>query len=101
MSSRSSSGEPQTTTASTHQSPSPASAHPGTSPKAAQHDASVEMKDLKSGNGSPKGSIPLGEDIMQIARIGEVPVMQKLFESRKFNAGYTDEEGITPLHVCI
>ncbi|RAH73614.1 uncharacterized protein BO66DRAFT_388712 [Aspergillus aculeatinus CBS 121060] len=37
---------------------------------------------------------------MQIARIGEISVMQKLFDEEKFRADYKDEEGITPLHVC-
>lgn len=47
-----------------------------------------------------KGAIPLGEDIMQIARIGEVSVMQKLFDTKKFSANFKDDEEITPLHVC-
>lgn len=74
-----------------------------TSPsKAMQPDASVEMKAMKpERDGGAKGSIPLGEDIMQIARIGEVPAMQRIFEEKKMSARYTDEEGITPLHVRI
>ena len=59
----------------------------------------MELKNIASGNESVKGAIPLGEDIMQVARIGEVSVMQKLFETKKFNASYKDDEGITPLHV--
>lgn len=55
---------------------------------------------MASGSQGVKGSIPLGEDIMQLARIGEVGPMQKLFETKKLSAKYTDEEGITPLHVC-
>lgn len=58
----------------------------------------VEMKSLRPD--PPKGSIPLGEDIMQLARMGEVGTMQKLFTAKKFTANYRDEEGITPLHVC-
>lgn len=53
---------------------------------------------MASGSQGVKGSIPLGEDIMQLARIGEVGPMQKLFETKKLSAKYTDEEGITPLH---
>ncbi|KAJ5791362.1 uncharacterized protein N7518_008373 [Penicillium psychrosexuale] len=56
----------------------------------------VEMKSLPPD--PPKGSIPLGEDIMQLARMGEVGTMQKLFTAKKFTANYRDEEGITPLH---
>jgi palmitoyltransferase len=48
---------------------------------------------------APKGSIPLGEDIMQLARIGEIPAMQNLFATKKLTANHRDEEGITPLHV--
>lgn len=68
-------------------------------PKVTQHDANVEMKSVKSGREGVKGSIPLGEDIMQIARIGEVSVMQRMFEEKKLTANHKDEEGITPLHV--
>lgn len=39
------------------------------------------------------------DDIMQLARIGDVPAMEKLFESGESDATYTDDEGITPLHV--
>lgn len=39
------------------------------------------------------------DDIMQIARVGDIPAMEKLFESSEFDATYTDGEGITPLHV--
>lgn len=49
---------------------------------------------------APKGSIPIGEDIMQLARIGEIGAMQDLFVTKKLTANHRDEEGITPLHVC-
>ncbi|KAL4819028.1 Palmitoyltransferase akr1 [Aspergillus spinulosporus] len=68
-----------------------------TPPKVATEDASVELSSIKTER-SPTKSIPLGEDIMQVARIGEVSVMQKLFDEKKFTANYSDEEGITPLH---
>jgi palmitoyltransferase ZDHHC13/17 len=38
-------------------------------------------------------------DIMQIARIGDIAAMEKLFGLGEYDATYTDEEGITPLHV--
>ncbi|CAJ0553324.1 Ff.00g118360.m01.CDS01 [Fusarium sp. VM40] len=38
------------------------------------------------------------DDIMQVARIGDVPAMEKIFESGEFDATYHDDEGITPLH---
>ncbi|CAI7672984.1 unnamed protein product [Penicillium pancosmium] len=56
----------------------------------------VEMKNMQSN--APKGSIPLGEDIMQLARIGEIGAMQNLFATKKLTANHRDEEGITPLH---
>ncbi len=39
------------------------------------------------------------DDIMQLARLGDVPAMEKLFESGDYDATYVDDEGITPLHV--
>lgn len=54
---------------------------------------------MKPERGVVKGSIPLGEDIMQIARIGEIPAMRRLFDEKKFTANHQDDEGITPLHV--
>lgn len=47
-----------------------------------------------------KPSLPLEEDIMQLARLGEIAAIQKLFDSGKYDATYKDEQGITPLHVC-
>lgn len=38
-------------------------------------------------------------DIMQFARTGDIPSMEKLFELKEFDATYCDEEGITALHV--
>lgn len=39
------------------------------------------------------------EDIMQLARLGDIQGIERLYESGKFDAAYCDEEGITPLHV--
>ncbi|KAJ5546998.1 hypothetical protein N7494_004583 [Penicillium frequentans] len=47
---------------------------------------------------APRPSIPLGEDIMQLARIGEIGAMQNLFATKKLTANHKDAEGITPLH---
>ena len=47
----------------------------------------------------PEDKLPLHEDMMQLARLGEIGPIQTLFETRKFNARYKDQEGITPLHV--
>ncbi|KAI1781318.1 ankyrin [Hypoxylon cercidicola] len=53
----------------------------------------MEMGNIPSGDASP--SEP---DIMQIARVGDIPAMEKLFQSSEYDATYTDDEGITPLH---
>lgn len=48
------------------------------------------------------GDLPVDEaqtDIMQIARVGDIAAMEKIFESGEFDATFTDDEGITPLHV--
>lgn len=55
----------------------------------------VELDDMASA----MPSLPIEEDIMQLARLGEIGAIQKLFDSKKFAATYTDEQGITPLHV--
>jgi hypothetical protein len=38
-------------------------------------------------------------DIMQLARMGDVQGIEKLYDSGKYDALYCDAEGITPLHV--
>ncbi|RDA85537.1 hypothetical protein CP532_3300 [Ophiocordyceps camponoti-leonardi (nom. inval.)] len=37
-------------------------------------------------------------DIMQLARLGDIAAMERLFESGEFDATFVDDEGITPLH---
>lgn len=41
------------------------------------------------------------EDLMGLARLGELRAIQKLFDSGKYTATYADEQGITALHVCV
>ncbi|KAI2616693.1 ankyrin [Hypomontagnella submonticulosa] len=58
----------------------------------------LNSQDMEMGN-LPTGDAPPSEpDIMQIARVGDIPAMEKLFESSELDATYTDDEGITPLH---
>ncbi|KAL8704626.1 MAG: hypothetical protein Q9201_002212 [Fulgogasparrea decipioides] len=45
-----------------------------------------------------ESKLPLHEDIMQLARLGETGPIQKLLEEGKFKADYKDAENITPLH---
>jgi palmitoyltransferase ZDHHC13/17 len=64
-------------------------------PKLSDNKDNVEMKNMLSSG----PDAPLDEDIMQLARIGNIPAIQKLFEAEKFHPTYCDAEGITPLHV--
>jgi hypothetical protein len=57
-------------------------------------DDHVELADMLPGGPPPE------EDIMQLARLGDVQAIEALYESGKFEPTYADGEGITPLHVC-
>ena len=69
----------------------PPSKGPAATPKLS---SDVELSEI-AGTDAPDTS----KDIMHIARIGDVPAMEALFEDADFDATYTDAEGITPLHV--
>ena len=51
------------------------------------------MGHLNNGEAAPE------PDVMQLARVGDIPAMQKLFDAGDIDATYADNEGITPLHV--
>lgn len=55
----------------------------------------VELSDLDS---SPP-QLPVEQDLMQLARLGELRGIQKLFDSGRYTAKSADEQGITALHV--
>ena len=60
-------------------------------------DDRVELADML-----PTGpTIAPEDDIMQLARLGDVQAIEKLYESGKYDAAYCDGEGITPLHVFV
>lgn len=60
-------------------------------------DGHVELSDML-----PTGSeISPDEDIMQLARLGDIQGIEKLLNSGKYGPLYCDEEGITPLHVIL
>ena len=63
-------------------------------PKVSGHD-NMELEDV----GSQEDKLPLHEDVMQLARVGEIASIQKLFDEGKVDAKFRDKEGITPLHV--
>ncbi|KAK5699629.1 palmitoyltransferase akr1 [Elasticomyces elasticus] len=54
----------------------------------------VELSDLES---SPP-RLPVEQDLMQLARLGELRSIQRLFDSGTYNAKSIDEQGITALH---
>lgn len=59
---------------------------------------------LNSEMGMEMGSLPADapvpdKDVMQVARVGDITAMERLFESGEYDATYADDEGITPLHV--
>jgi hypothetical protein len=79
--------------ASSVSSPPRANGKAAPAPPKLSGDGNIELQDVPI-------KMPIEEDIMQLARLGEVGAIQTLFESGRFNAKYKDEEGITPLHVC-
>lgn len=66
--------------------------------KAGAATAKLNSEDMEMGN-LPGTESAGSEDIMQLARVGNIPAMEKLFEKSEYDATYTDDEGITPLHV--
>ena len=60
-------------------------------------DEHVELADML-----PAGlELDPENDIMQLARLGDIQAIEKLYDSGKFDASYCDHEGITPLHVSL
>ena len=41
------------------------------------------------------------DDIMQLARLGDIQGIEKLYDSGKYDPAHCDAEGITPLHVQV
>ncbi len=58
-------------------------------------DGNMELEDV----GLQEDKLPLHEDVMQLARVGEIDSIQTLFDEGKVDAKFRDKEGITPLHV--
>ncbi|KAL8831826.1 MAG: hypothetical protein Q9191_000650 [Dirinaria sp. TL-2023a] len=55
----------------------------------------MELSQLAS---TDETKLPLHEDIMQLAMLGEIAPIQRLIDDGKFSAKHKDREGITPLH---
>lgn len=64
-------------------------------PQLSVDDSNVEMKNITTAEPALDGS----QDIMQLARLGDIPAIQKLYDLGTFTPLYCDDEGITPLHV--
>ena len=60
-------------------------------------DSAVELEQMQLQDGEPK--LPLHEDIMQLAMLGEIRPIEKLVDEGRYSSRYKDREGITPLHV--
>ena len=58
-----------------------------------EHDTNMDD------TGGDEKKLPLHEDIMQLARLGEIGPIKALFDEGKYDPKYKDEEDITPLHV--
>ena len=67
----------------------------GSSPGKDDGLGKVELSDLDA---SPP-RLPVEQDLMQLARLGELRSIQRLFDSGRYTARSTDEQGITALHV--
>lgn len=57
-------------------------------------DVQVELENMQ-----PAAQLPIEEDLMGLARLGELRAIQKLFDTGKYTANSTDPQGITALHV--
>lgn len=58
---------------------------------------SVELFNV--GGEEPK--LPLLEDIMQLARMGDIGTVKELLQQGKVTIDHKDKEGITPMHVSL
>ncbi|KAI9824950.1 MAG: palmitoyltransferase akr1 [Phylliscum demangeonii] len=61
--------------------------------KAAQDDH-LELRDMLATDAQR----PAQEDVMQLARLGDLNGIRRLFQQGEFTATYQDGEGVTPLH---
>jgi hypothetical protein len=81
--------------ASSKRSPTVPSSKASVAPPKVTGDERVELKDMLPA--AP--ALPVEEDIMQLARMGELGAIQRLIDEDHYTVNFMDEEGITPLHV--
>lgn len=87
-----------TSSAPSHVSPTVASTAEVPAASSEPTPETLELNDVQNGFAN-RPAIPLEQDIMQCARLGEIGLLQTMFDSGKLNVLYKDAEGITPLHV--
>ncbi|KAI9773558.1 MAG: palmitoyltransferase akr1 [Geoglossum simile] len=80
--------------ASSKRSPTFPSSKASIAPPKVTGDERVELKDILPA--AP--ALPVEQDIMQLARMGELGAIQRLIDSGDCTVDFMDEEGITPLH---
>ena len=73
----------------------------GASAKASLSESVENIVHEEDGAADLETKLPLHDDIMQLARLGEIGPIQKLFEEGRYSTTYKDEDGITPLHVSL
>ena len=56
------------------------------------------MAEDQEQDAASKPQLPIEDDVMALARLGEIGAIQKLFDSGKSEANFKDEQNITPLH---
>lgn len=66
-------------------------------PQLSVDDGNLEMKNIAAA----EPALDASQDIMQLARLGDIPSVQKLYDAGVFTPLHCDDEGITPLHVCL
>ena len=58
------------------------------------HNNAMELDQIEAPD--DEGKLPLHEDIMQLAMLGEIGPIQKLLDEGRYTIKHKDEEGITP-----
>ena len=87
---------------STSAASSTAPIQPATKATVAEPEVNKQMEmgsfaPAEAGDGDTAATAP-ENNIMQLARLGDIVAMEKMFESGDYDATYKDDEGITPLH---
>lgn len=68
---------------------------PALAPQVSADDGNVELRSMAPA----EPVLAADRDIMQLARLGDIAAIQRLYDAGTFTPSHCDEEGITPLHV--